>query len=213
LVEASRAKAIQDLPRIRQLNLLQEFMGTIVLYQGKQGPSSRNYAWAYNSSPPRIAFNPHWIRDVEESVKGFITNGENYAEGFILDMLLHELTHLVVWRFHRGRGHGREWKTWARVCGFSPFGSTKEQKRLRTSRIWREHLSPREEELRPAAASSGSQEGSFPTAAALCRARLRTGTPHTEILSEIRESFPSYRALGICISTYTRELQRKGLLP
>lgn len=50
------------------------------------------------------------------------------------------------------------------------------------------------------------------TPADLTRAGLLANIPDEEIRAAVAERFPDYKALGICVSVYRRELKKKGLL-
>ena len=94
-----------------------------------QTRTSNNHATAYSRPNAggvyRIKFNPlsldDWLREYSPEL----------LELRMIDIMMHEIAHILVRKFMGGKGHGAEWKLWAHLAGFVPFGSQSNHKRNR----------------------------------------------------------------------------------
>lgn len=169
---------------------------------------SCNIAHAY-CSDSSVHFNPYWVENVVRHL-----SREN-SRVIILDMIMHELAHLLTSRFLVGdEGHGKSWKSWARAAGFVPYGSTSDAKRLQLARRLQfqgtSYLKAAAGESKKVSLSTTPVELKSP--ADLARKLLLTGASNQEVRDEVHRAYPNYGAWKICASVYRRELKGKGQL-
>lgn len=97
---------------------------------GRHSTTRGNYAYASKRHGAlRITWNPlvlhRWNRDYPDHV----------VEALLVDMILHEVSHLLDWIFCLGWGHQRGWKAWAGAAHFVPFGRQRETNRIAKSAV------------------------------------------------------------------------------
>jgi hypothetical protein len=166
-----------------------------------------------------VAFNPWAILKFKTAL-----TTEEY-EARIVDLIMHEIAHLLTWNLMGTSGHNSDWRLWATVSGFVGIGCTDLEKKVRRSlALRRERLGlPRIPLITRKIGLAA--EGETPSLkvwetipesknpADLTRQGLLAGISPEAIVSALRTVYPDYKAYKIAVSVYRRELQKKGLLP
>lgn len=108
---------------------LVRFLPKIRFRFGRHRKRFGRYAYASRKTGPLIVWNPNVLQRWTE------WHSSEEIAALLTDMILHEVAHLLDWRFCGGWGHQTGWKAWARAAGFVPFGSTSERKRIARSAV------------------------------------------------------------------------------